>query len=254
MFPLSPFLRPTLIPTAQVIDIKESTSAATTYTFSGCNLPVGRKSVGLAYIDTAPLHASSHRAVWVMVHAEDATTNFNVNSVTLGGTALIEEIESSTFTYPVMTAIYYNWVPDSYTDNDVVVTFSEAITGCAIGIIEVSSVNSTINGGNVSNNGSSGAYSLTSTVADSEYGNFRYYLMGSTNENSGAECMFSIESLTTQYNSCMHPLNLYSRSNANFSYAAAFAYSPSSTLDASEERFRVIWTAGNSVGAIAGYG
>lgn len=102
----------------------QSTSDLTTYTFSSQNTGT----------------ASSDRHTIVTIGAEDAASNFTVSTVTVGGDSATE-LYSTLAALSVESAIF-GLANTAGTSEDVVVTFSEAVTSANICVYQVNNLNS----------------------------------------------------------------------------------------------------------------
>ena len=130
-------------PLVKLFDVRSDDSDLTTYTFTACNIPehgFGSLEAAFAYgAMPGVLRTAGLGAVAVIVHGEDAATTFNVTSVTIGGVAGTERVDRGGGTSAINTAIY-TWLPSQLvgiTDTDIVVTWSEAILACAIGVVGI---------------------------------------------------------------------------------------------------------------------
>ncbi len=177
------------------------TSNLTTYTFNGVNI--------------GPYAAS--RGIIVVIHGEDAATNFNIATVTVGGVTATQAIDhdggvviNGLFLVPHATQ------PTTSSDT-VVVTFSEAITGAAICIY---TIYDKCNGGasdyqllnsDVLFDTDSGSMDISDPSFSSGYG-FLATTMDTTGQTLSETCS----------GSCTET---YEQSNAEFSWAGVIATS-----------------------------
>ena len=131
-------------PFVNVFDLRSDDTDLTTYTFTTCNLPelgFGGHEAALAYGSGLPgvLRTPGCNAVAVIAHGEAATVTFGVNSITIGGVAGAERVDRGGATSAVNSAIY-TWTSGQLADianTDIVVTWSKAITSCAIGVLGI---------------------------------------------------------------------------------------------------------------------
>lgn len=154
-------------PLVKVFDVRSDEADLTTYTFTECNIPeigFGGYEALLTYGTHLPgvLRTPDCNAVVVIAHGEAATATFGVNSISLGGVAGFERIDRGGGTSAINTAIYI-WTSGqlaSITNTDIVVTWSKAITSCAIGVLGIYNI------GPLSFVGSGTGQSTTSLNAD----------------------------------------------------------------------------------------
>lgn len=130
-------------PFVKLFDTRSDDSDLTTYTFTDCNLPdmgYGSLEAVFAYgASPGVLRTSGLGAVAVIVHGEDAATTFGVSSVTIGAVAGTERVDRGGATSAINTAIY-TWLPSQLVgipNSDIVVTWTEAIIACAIGVVGI---------------------------------------------------------------------------------------------------------------------
>ncbi len=218
------------IPNVKVTDIRSDVTDLTTYTFSACSLgDLGTTATLTVDIQNtvSSLQSTGRRTIAVIVHGKDTATGFSVNSVTIGGVAGTEQEDRLGGTSTINTAIY-TWNTDALrgiTDTDIVVTWSEAITGCAIGVVTIDNLG--LYQALASESAvSSAATSLTGAASSSGVISSFYAILG------GATCITSGETFSVQ---CFpattaspigpHPTILYDESNGDFAYAAFWTYS-----------------------------
>jgi hypothetical protein len=102
-------------PSVTFVGCTASTTDATTYT----------------YTDHATGTAAANRVNIIGVMAEDSADNFEVSTMTVGGSSATERFDQSNVSYPLEQALYV-FANASGTTATIEVTFSEAITGSAI--------------------------------------------------------------------------------------------------------------------------
>lgn len=259
--PVSPhcILRPTA-PQVKLLDLREDTSDLTTYTFANCVVSPTGGTADFNYNTNDPrnlprLRSTTRSAIVVIVHAEDALATFGVSSVTLGGVSGVERVDRGGGTNAINTAIY-SWTTDiieGITNTDIVVTFSEAVTGCAVAVIEVSnigpfflmSVSAQTATGPIGLNGN-GAQEFISAVA----------VIGSTMITGAGSEVFTF-SANSNPHSNFYPVMLYEASNSEFAYAGGYAINKNvnGQYGVSEFRISVDWsgaTAGDAAAVFIG--
>jgi hypothetical protein len=179
---------------------------------------------------TNPYAISSSRSfVVVIIHGEDSAATFGVSGVTLGGVAGSELYDRGGAGAGVLvnTAVYA-WATEALqgiTTTDIAVTFSEAVTGCAIGVLSVSNVGTfiaTVPGG--TGNTGSGLISLAPTPPTDITGVKGLCLCGSTINAAGEAVTFDALANGLNPTGASQSILLYEGSNAEFGYAAAYAY------------------------------
>lgn len=128
-------------PNVTLLDVRDDVADTDTYTFTACNLGDigGTANTAHNYADRGNHRSTSRKAIAIIVHGEDAATTFDVSSVTIGGVAGVEQVDRGGGTTAINTAIY-TWATDGLmdiTNTDIVVTWSESVTACAIGVVLV---------------------------------------------------------------------------------------------------------------------
>lgn len=225
-------------PKAQLLDVREDTTAQTTYTFTSCNLgslgSTGTTATASAYQVTPHVRSPSRKVIFVIVHGEDDAITFGVNSVTIGGVSGTELIDRGGGTNAINTAIYrFNTDDlDQITNTDIAVTFSEAITGCAIGVVLIENVGVTV-GPSANSSTSANVMSSVPTPAVASTDRNMYLLIGTTCATGGGteSLQFYIGEATSTVSPHVAPMLLYAGSNANFDYGAAWTYAPGYSAD-----------------------
>jgi hypothetical protein len=219
-------------PRVTVLHVADSTADLTTYTFTGVNFgDLGSVASIVDGYNTHPhVRVSGKKFIAVVVHGEDATTVFDVSGVTIGGVSGTERIDRAG-TVTNSSAIY-TWNTDSLQDittTDIVVTWSEDVGACAIGVLLIENVG--ILGNPVNNVGGSpgtGAVSATPTYLTSNVDRDMLLLAASTCATGGGteRVQFSMGEVVSLISPCFAPMLLYEGSNAEFDYAAAWSYNP----------------------------
>jgi hypothetical protein len=210
----------------RLLDVQNLATDLTTYTFTGVNC--GEFGTTLtnsadAYGTNPHQRSTGRKAIVVIVHGEDAATTFGVSGVTLGGVAGVELVDRGGGATAINTAIYIFHTDglQGITSTDIAVTFSEAVTACAIGVLEVS------NFGLVVANGTATAVAtgnlvLAPTMSAVNSDRNMLFIVGTT----AVQVVGEFLSVTTPSGSVhSSPELLYDRSNAEISYAALWTYS-----------------------------
>lgn len=218
-------------PLVKVLDVREDTTDLTTYTFTNCNICLGSAQHDLAYMYGTQAHvrSSGHRNILVVIHAEDATTTFGVASVTIGGVAGTEDIDRGGGTNAINTAIY-RWASgalDTIANSDIVVTFSEAVTACAIGVLAIENIG-------LNNRVSGSASTATGTLSDTIAANLTLYethpycIIGLTcaTGTGGTELSQSTADTSSTGSGQVSHMFLYEGHNAEIDYACWWTYLP----------------------------
>jgi len=215
-------------PLAKVLDVRTDVTDLTVYTFTAVNIgDLGgqNNAINSTYGTNPHLRSSSAKSIFVIVHAADAATTFGVTSVTIGGIAGLEIVDRGGATNAINTGIYVfpsNTLNlQAITDTDVVVTMTEAVTGCAIGVVSVENVG-VFHYPSSATSTSTGALTPANNTVLTNTDMFSFILLGST--CAGPTETISVFNAVTS--NCVHPTLLYESNNGEFAYAAAWAYSP----------------------------
>jgi len=110
-------------------------------TFIGCTADTSDATV-YTYTDHATGTADANRTTIIGVMAEDSATNFEVSSMTVGGSAATERFDQSNISFAIEQAVYVFANPTGTTAT-IEVTFSEAITGSTICVWAASNLSAT---------------------------------------------------------------------------------------------------------------
>jgi hypothetical protein len=139
-------------PWIKFLSASASDTDATTYTFSSVNLDPGR-----------PFRQGRDHYV-LAIHGEDAADAFTVSTATIAGVAASEIFETPSTTTTTCTAIYIltSQGVGGVSSGDIVITFSEAVTGCGYGLWCVGGLRPlhSVNAGASSNSDFTGASTL----------------------------------------------------------------------------------------------
>jgi len=119
---INPFWVATSPPSITFLQCTSSISDLTTYTFAAQNVGT----------------ASDDRYTGVGVFGQDATTIFGVSTVTVGGGSATEIVDEDG-TGLVDTA-FYMFLNTAGTSEDIVVTFSEAVTGAGVCLFQINNI------------------------------------------------------------------------------------------------------------------
>lgn len=219
-------------PTVKLLDTAESTSALTTYTFSSVNLgDLGATATdGTDILGTwNTIRMPTKKYIAVVIHGENSAITFDVTGVTIGGVAGSERSDRAGATSAINTAIY-TWTTASLggiTNTDIAVTWSTAITGCAIGVLLVENA-AWLNNAGGTNGVGTGVVSAGSALGVSGNASNMLGIWGSTCATGGSteQPQFYIGEATSTFSPMYAPTLLYQKSNANFDYAAAWSYAP----------------------------
>lgn len=232
-----------------MLDVRSDTANATTYTFTAVGLgDLGSvaSTAGDVYGANPHIRSPGRKAIVVVVHGEDDLATFGVNSVTIGGVAGTEKVDRGGGSTAINTAIYV-WDAASLggiTGTDVVVTWSEGVTNCAIGVLAidnlgiladaVASANSAVGSGEI-------ALSPSPNMLDTN----SVLIVGSSKLNAGAGELFIIRSGS---GGGMQPTILYDGAHAEGRFAAAWTYRPQHAAAGDTQAFPVAvsWTGAGS--------
>lgn len=225
-------------PRVLLLSTANSTSDLTTYTFSAMDIgglhaahPFSAEETIPSSMPGPPLASSGRKTILAIIHGEDANATFNVSSVTIGGVAGTERVDRGGGTNAINTAIY-SWNPADLAgiaNTDVAVTWSEAITSCAVGIVEVSNVRGFGAAGTMSATGTGLITGALSPIGSADQVIGGAVIMGSTCATGGGtelpEFGFNTGALLTGTDS-FNPTTLYEGNNAEIDFAAAYYILP----------------------------
>lgn len=249
---LHPILRNVLtpkFPQVRLLATGSDTGNLTVYTFSA--MAIGRFGTGHPFgghestNSDVPLIASpARRAIAVIVHTEDAATVFDISSVSIGGVNGTERADAAGGAL-VSTAIYV-WNPldlIGIANTDVVVTASEALTSCAVGVVEISNIRSFVPpaSGTVNNDADLSIGSISGH--ENQIGGV--CLVGSTcATGGGTEIPDFDEANTASAHDGFRSQLLYFENNAEIDFAAAYYIFPTAFLSDGSARstHRVSWS------------
>lgn len=245
-------------PQVEVLDVRDSSSGLTTYTFTSCNVHFGsvHSIAGDAYGTDPHVRSPGRKMIVVVVHGDDSASSFGVNSVTIGAVAGTERVDRAGITNPPNTAIY-TWDTnslDGITSTDIAVTWSEAITACAIGVLLVSNLGlcQFVNSATAA---ATTALDLAPAASVTGFDTFAIAICGSSCATGGGTETARITHATTgsgQVNGDSCPILLYSNSNALLDYCAFWSYSQQYLGDVVPFRMTVNWSStGNSDAVMA---
>jgi len=252
---MQPIMLKRQAPFVRLLDVRESTTNATTYTFTSVSAPPQRGCPSVAsetYGASPHLRSATRSLLAVIVHAEDAAVTFGVSSVTFGGVGGTERVDRGGGTSAINTAIY-TWTGDllgAVTTTDVVVTFSEAVTGCAIGVVEISNIGAAEIGSSTSGSGT-GILTFSPSPSITQYGETSIGLYASTMITGASSETFSTGIINGATPNGGSPIVLYEGQNAEFAYAAAFSLSNQYTADGNAFAIASEWS-GATAGDLAG--
>lgn len=234
-------------PTVKLLDTAESTSALTTYTFSAVNLGDlgGTASIaGETYNNFPNSRAASRKYIIVCVHGENSVATFSVSSVTIGGVSGTSRSDRGGGTNAIDTALFsFDTASlDGITNTDVVVTWSGAITGCAIGVLLVENAGVLTLIGSPTGVTGTGVLTTTATHGGSLDRHTVAILASTCATGGGTEkVQFYIGEATSSFTPCHAPTLLYEKSNANFDYAACWSFAPG-YFSANAFTFNTTWS------------
>lgn len=250
LHPLGQLLLHRQYPVVTLLETREDTSALTTYTFTDVNIgSTGTKPsiTNEALTTHVQVRSGSTTGLAVVIHAEDALATFGVSSVTIGGVAGTERPDRGGGTNPINTALY-SWQTtalEGLANTDIVVTMSEAVTGCAIGVLLINNIG-VFAGLTSGSTTSTGVMATAPTSGDTIDRNPGMIIASTCATGGGTEqvAFFIGEAGTSSRTQVVSPTLLYEKSNANFDYAAAWTYAPGYGGGLSTESFacNVSWS------------
>lgn len=224
-------------PVATVYDVRDDITNLTTYTFSNCTFPpppaAPVRSNATADWDSMP-HSPSFGMWYILIHGWNATPPFTVSTVTVGGVSATVGRDQGGVQSTSDAIFFVNPLNiGNVANNDIVVTWSEAMASCAIAVVGVTNCGQ--HGAAPFGTGSSAASTSTSINISPTVGTNRVGLDSSVGV---VVCTSAIS--TTAFPSCdaigrnsgvVEPQLLYHGTNAEFTYAGFFTYSPSMLMD-----------------------
>lgn len=219
-----PILYDNNAPNVELLDFRENVTDLTTYTFTGMciNLGTTRSVAGEGYTTDANTRSRGKSALLMLIHAEDALTVFTVSTAALGGVngTILTNINAAVLG-GCAAVLWPTQLLDAITGTDAVITFSEAITGCAISLLKLSNLGCLQNmvAFNLASTGLL-AFGFDVTIAQTEQS--ALLVGGFTCE--GVEGFAIDFSHGVAPDPCAGWQTLYQGSNAEFSYAAVWGY------------------------------
>lgn len=219
-------------PKVELVDLRSDTTDLTVYTFAKLNINLGSVAsiAGEAYGANPHCRSPSRAALLMFINAKDALTVFTVLTAALGGVngTILTNINAGVLAG--VAAVM--WTTDqlaAIAGTDAVITFSEAITGCSVSLIKISNI------GVVQN---VVAFNLTGTGVIGEGFDIT---IGQTEQGALLVCgsvTDGIENFSIGNDGAGALLDpsepwqvLYAENNGEFSYAAAWTYSPQYNAD-----------------------
>lgn len=247
-------------PRVKVTDVKSDTTALTTYTFT--NVMVSSSGPGIGRQQTLGtdqvMRSPSNKMVVVIVHSENSAVTFGISSVTIGGVAGFENVDRGGATAAINTAIY-TWTGtalSSISNTNIVVTHTVAVTGCAIGVLEVDNVTyqptQIASATNVSSTGA--AISLGPTNAITSSNTNWVGICGTTCATGGGAETFIMGDVLSSGSTGLGqfaPDWLYDGSNANMAFAACYYTYPGYNRGDNIGRFSIDWSGTGAFDAAA---
>lgn len=238
-------------PLVKVLDVVSSTANATSYTFSAANIgDLGSvlSISGDAYGTHPHQRSSGRKAIFVCVHGEDSATSFGISSVSIGGVNGSESMDSNGNVLATMGLYYWNTAAlAGITGTDVVVTFSEAVTSCAIGVLGVENIGLFDHTASGFNSGTGGISLDLNPGTPPIIDTYALQIIVST-------CVTETElfSIANGAGGGSPPQILYADANAEIAFAAAYNYVPQYAGDATSGVFPVIVSWDGTGSGVAG--
>ena len=227
---ISPAFQTILTPTTprvKLLDVVSDATDLTTYTFTAANIGDfgGTASdAGFTIVNSVYVRASSKKYIVACVHGQDSATVFTVSSCTIGGVAGTKKSDRGGSTNAINTAFFY-WdtaALDKISNTDVVVTWSEAITGCTVGLLEVENVGVLDAGAGTASATSTGNIQVSLTGSITATDRYPVAIVASTIDNTAET--FQVTSLSSGGLGNKSWTILYEGNNGEFGYAAAWTY------------------------------
>lgn len=233
-----------------------STTDLTTYTFSAVNGIAGAlgsvaSTTGDDYLVNPQVRSAGRKFILINVHGERALAATTVNSVTIGGVAGTEISDGTSTLVNTAAYIWDTQALQGITTTDVVVTWSAAVTACAVGALAISNIGvfKNVVGFNLANP-STIPVGFDITILQTDMN--ALLITGTTCE--GLETMAISNSGSVQDPSRPWMI-LYDQQNAEFSFGAAWTYCPQYNADNSHAAAGgVDWSgAGNGTATSLGF-
>lgn len=231
MLPAHRVLLASPYPRAKFLDLRSDTTALTTYTFTGVNIgPRGTSELRTQAVGTDQIMRSpSNKMVCIIVHTKDDAVTWTISSCTLGGVAGGKVVDRGGATNAINTAIF-QWNDGALagiTNTNVVVTASEAVTSCAIGVVSVENFYLANTTTPASASGTATGATNVSTTLNNDSPTLNYCsLVGSTCTTANLAETPIWSPSTGNTNGSFAPIMLYEGGDANMSYSAAFQVAP----------------------------
>lgn len=241
-------------PNVSVLDVQASTTDLTTYTFSNVSLgDLGStRSIAAALINTFPANRiGGQKAIAIVIHSEAAAVTWTVSSITLGGVVGTIAVDRGGGTNAIDTAIA-TWDASSLSDianSDVVVTFSKAVTACAIGVLLIENLVLVPTSGLATASGTSKfGHNMRGTTSNLQN------CINNVLSIGGSTCQVGGGTETPKWapgqvglDGAVAPMLLYVGNNAEIDFSAAWAYCPGNGLDSGSggwPGFNISWSGG----------
>lgn len=240
-------------PDVKVLDVRDNVSDLTTYTFTAVSLgDIGAsRTFNPTQLNDFPHHRiKSQKLVCIIVHSEAAAVTWTVSSCTIGGATGSKHNDRGGGTNAINTAMFF-WTSEdlqNITNTDVVVTFSKAVTACAIGVLLIDNVYGLRSGGiaTSSTTGTAAVNVLGSTTSLQNSSNGLASIAGSTCATGGGTELPQWDRYPGGGGGGgIAPIHLYEGSNAEIDFSAAWTYTPANGLDSGTAfwpGFRLDWS------------
>lgn len=237
---LHPLFRALLLdrkgPTVRLLDLQTSATDLTTYTFTGCNLNLGASPsiAGDDYLTHPMLRSAQKTGIVINVHGLDAATAYTVSSIKIGGAGGVAGtviVDTGGSLLGSCATFYWDTLAlGGIANTDVVVVFSEAVTSCAIGIVEIGNLALFKSIGGFATSTTAGEAIFAYDVPSADAVDVYTILLGAMTCEAASNVPVDLKGMAPTVNTVLPdssrpPELLYEGSNGEFAYAAAYAIS-----------------------------
>lgn len=225
-------------PEVKLLDVRDDVADLTTYTFTDVNigdLGAARIIAQSQMSNVHTLRSPSNKAIVINVHAEDDAITYTVSSCTLGGVAGLKTVDRGGGTNAINSAqfIWSSAQLEAIANTNVVVTFSEAVTTCAIGVMSIDNLSYVRSSGiGTSSSTGTGAINVGGSSTSVENG-IRHVaaIMASTHATGGGTAHITVDPYRgSSGDGTWQPTILYEGSNAEMDFAGAWTFIPGIAL------------------------
>lgn len=220
------------VPQVKLTDLRSTTTSATTFTFTNCNIDVGSNlSYDGAMLDLPTQHRSALRKfVVAAIHTERTTAGYSISNVTLGGVAGRKDADLPDVSNQLSTAIW-RWpteIIQGISNTSIVVTMSSFTQTCAVGVMSVENVGNVLEfpaSATAVGTGTPVAASISVSPTLESSDSNSLMIIASTG-SSGASPAPVANFTPGEDCGYVAPVDVYSRGNGQMTYGVAYAWRP----------------------------